>query len=693
MSKTSQALRSAASQHRWLVFAALLALVPQVLGLGAMGAFAVAGACLATWAALVLRGAGRPVPAAAARNSGEVERALDGIPSQIWRADASGNPNFVNRTLFAWSGLGVEHMDDAGRLASAIGQAVHPDDRDAVAAGLGRSFSTGVDFAMTYRQRHHSGDYRWIQGRVEPKRDAAGVIEAWYGVCLDIDDEVRAREQLARSERELRQIVDTVPAFIWLLTPEGRSHYFNRQGAEWAGLGIEELHALDGAGRDHMLEALIHPDDRGETNAIFRQALAAGTPVQMKMRLRRKDGVYRWLASWVSPLRDENGQITRWYGVSFDIDDEVRAIDALRRSEQHLQQVIDTVPVLIIRATPQGQPVYASKRLKELHGFELDDFGASGLSMGDALALLVHPDDRAEVEQAMRHSFATGEPFRQRYRQRRVDGNYRWIEGRLEALRDDAGSILEWYGVNLDVDDEVQAQENLNLAQGRLIEAAHAASLAELSASFAHEVSQPLAAIVANAAACQRWLASEAPPFARARETAAEMTRNAEAAADIVYRIRALFRSPPGARTPTSLNEVVTEVRRLMSGETQRRGGRIDTALAPDLAPVAIDRQQIQQVLVNLIRNGLQAMEELPAASRILTIRTEQRDDTICVEVVDAGPGIADAQPIFEAFFTTRPDGIGMGLAICKSIAEAHGGRLLVNSVSGKTAFSLVLPM
>lgn len=440
--------------------------------------------------------------------------------------------------------------------------------------------------------------------------------------------------------------------------------------------------------------SLIHPDDRARAEAAFAKSLETGESLHLRSRFRRKDGEYRWVESRIAPLRDEAGGIVRWYGVSFDIEDEVRAVEALRGSEQYLRQVIDTVPVVVFRATGHGKPVYANRRIDEFPGFQHESLEhPDSPELETAVELLVHPDDRVEVERDLVHSFRTGNPFRKRYRQRRADGRFRWIEGRMEPLRDDDGTILEWFGVNLDVDDEVNAQEDLLRAQEKLAKASHAASLTELSASIAHEINQPLAAIFANARACQQWLMHEPPNIAKARETADAMKEDAEAAASIVGRVRGLFNASSVVTAPNNVNDIVVEVCRLMASEISRCGARIERDLSPHLHDVLIDRIQIQQVLVNLIRNGLEAMESVPVPQRVLNIHSANLDNgDVRIDIMDAGPGIDDVQRIFEPFFTTKTDGLGMGLSICRSIIEAHSGRLLAVSAEGQTTFSFVLP-
>jgi len=235
----------------------------------------------------------------------------------------------------------------------------------------------------------------------------------------------------------------------------------------------------------------------------------------------------------------------------------------------------------------------------------------------------------------------------------------------------------------------------LRRASDKLAQATQAASLAELSASIAHEVNQPLAAIVANSHACHRWLSAAPPNIERAKITAERITRDANSAADVVSRIRALFKRSLNPRSREDINGLISGVCRLMSEEIAQKDSRINTNLEPDLPLVVLDRVQVQQVFVNLIRNGIEAMDAVVGDARTLQIRS-CRDgvQAIRVEICDAGTGFNDPERAFEPFFTTKQKGMGMGLAICRSIVESHGGRLWAanNSTRGATvAFTLPL--
>jgi C4-dicarboxylate-specific signal transduction histidine kinase len=241
----------------------------------------------------------------------------------------------------------------------------------------------------------------------------------------------------------------------------------------------------------------------------------------------------------------------------------------------------------------------------------------------------------------------------------------------------------------------VNAEDGLRRASDKLAQATRAASLAELSASIAHEVNQPLAAIVANSHACRRWLSAETPNIERAKITVERIDRDANAAADVVGRIRALFRHTPQSTAAEDINRLIGEVYRLMEDEIAAKDIRVERKLADNLPAVALDRIQVQQVLVNLIRNGIEAMDGLADGSRALEIHTARDGhDAIRIEVRDAGTGFKDTDRVFEPFFTTKPNGMGMGLAICRSIVESHGGRLwTTNNESQGATVAFTLPL
>jgi C4-dicarboxylate-specific signal transduction histidine kinase len=427
------------------------------------------------------------------------------------------------------------------------------------------------------------------------------------------------------------------------------------------------------------LEAVIetvHPEDAAGFGDALRRCFATGESFAMRYRLRRADGAYRWMSSRADPMRDQQGHIVQWYGLCHDIDDQMHAEEAVRQSERQLQQMINAVPVRIWSAAPTGGSVYFNKRYRDYLRSVIANFEAlEEPRIDEFVQELIHPDDAPEVLRTLGNCFATGVGSVMRFRWREKDGAYRWAECRVEPRRDQDGAVAEWYGVSIDIDDEMRAQEGLRRASDKLARATQAASLAELSASIAHEVNQPLAAIVANSHACRRWLSAEPANVERAKITAERIIRDANSAADVVSRVRALFKQSTERRNSTAFGDVMAEVLDLMAEEAALRRVRIDVDIESPLPLMALDRVQIQQVLINLMRNGIEAMDRA-ADVKVLTLRVRQIADAIQIEISDRGAGVEFPDRIFEPFFTTKDQGMGMGLAICRSIVESHGGRL-----------------
>lgn len=616
----------------------------------------------------------------------DLRQLVNMVPSHLWRLTPEGDPIFFSRRMIDFLGAKVADMDKPGmsRLDALI-ETVHPDDAEEFRTTLQGCLVTGDSFTMRYRLRRADGMYRWMSSRAEPMRDQTGQITQWYGLCHDIDDQVHAENALRRSERHLQQLVDAIPALVFSTKPDGSPSYVNRRFTEVTGAALADITAADGS----PAMDTVHPDEKAAISQAFSHSVKTGTPYYARYRQRRRDGSYRWTEGRAEPLRDESGAVLQWYGVSVDIHDLVKAQEAMEQSDRQLRQMLDAVPVNILSFDASRRMTYASTRYLAQVGppdAHIEDF--------EALARdVAHPEDFPRMFQIASDGFANGRSFTNRFRRRDRNGAYPWIEARAQPLRNEHGAIVQWYIVSIDIDSEVRTQEKLRMAQEGLARASQAASLAELSASIAHEVNQPLAAIVANSHACHRWLSAMPPNVDRAKITAERIIRDANSAADVVSRIRALFRQSPEPRNSTTLSSIVTEARDLMSEEASRRRVRMDIDIEGDLPLVAFDRVQIQQVLINLMRNGMDAMD-IAAGDRVLHVRAHRIDDTVQTEISDRGRGIQFPDKIFEPFFTTKEQGMGMGLAICRSIVESHGGRLWAeaNEAQGAT-FKFTLPI
>ncbi|BCP55571.1 hypothetical protein K32_41880 [Kaistia sp. 32K] len=495
-------------------------------------------------------------------------------------------------------------------------------------------------------------------------------------------------------DQHSQRLVADIPGLGWTAYPDGRIRFVNPAVLAFIGVTPEAMRRMIEI-EPNALERWTHPDDIERTRANWDHALRTGEPLIDEQRVLRCDGVYRWFRDTVVPSRDKRGRITGWYGHTTDITEQKNAEEALRASERELRLLVDTVPTMIFLLTPEALPYYFNKRFVDWAGIEPGSEAAEEGHDFNTHTGMIHPDDRAGVAAAFRRSIATGEPLQFKGRLRRKDGEFRWIDSRVEPLRDESGTILRWYGVNIDIDDEVRAQEALRLADERLARASRAASLSELSVSIAHELNSPLQAVVANANAYQRWLNASPPNYERAGRTAEKIIRDANAAAEVVGRIRALFAQTTPGRSPVDLNGVISEVTELVIDRLISGNVRLGLALDPDLPLVNADHVQVEQVVLNLIRNAIEAMQGTPPGERRLQIVSRRRnDETIEIEVGDRGPGIPNPERIFDAFYTTKADGMGMGLAICRSIVEAHGGRITARStVDRGSTVSFTLPL
>jgi len=576
---------------------------------------------------------------------------------------------------------------------------VHPDDLEAISQADARAFCSGVPQVVSYRHREAGGTWRWRDYRADPAYsssiDVAPVIhgpdDAWtIAVSLgETGDAVRAA-----------RIIEDLYGAAFAFDAAGRFTYATPMAQTSIAMTLEDLNAPLGGGQfidggDLGWKNGVHPDDYEAAAAELRRCMRAGEPFNHEYRVRRANGDYVWHRFAIRPARAEDGRVTGWYGTGFDIDVFRRTDEALRESERSLRELIETAPALIWCMASDGKPTYFSSRLREFFGFDVDEKDSPGVSRLQAiLSAVIHPDDLGLVNERLEHSLRTGSAYALTHRQRRADGVYRWVETRIAEMRGEDGAIAQWNGVCLDIDDQVRAQEELRQAQGQLARASQAASLAELSASVAHEVNQPLAAIMANAQACRRWLVADPPNIERAQAIVERIARSAQSAADIVSHIRALFSRTAGTRTPSALAALMDEIRELLGEELARCEVPLDIRVAPDLPPVAIDPVQIQQVLVNILRNAMEAMADMEANRRLIAVQAAADQEGVRIEIIDTGPGLAEPDRIFEAFFTTKARGMGMGLAICRSIIEAHGGRLRAENCHPVGArFSFTLPI
>lgn len=498
----------------------------------------------------------------------------------------------------------------------------------------------------------------------------------------EVAERTHAEEALAASERNLRLIVDSIPGLVSLLTPTGEVELVNPQLVEYSGRTLEEL-------RLWGTSDTVHPDDLPRVVQVFARSITSGNPYDFEARLRRFDGEYRWFQVRGLPVRDANGRIVRWCSLLTDIDERKRAEDALRRSEAFLaegQRLSRTGSFSWRVATDE---ITWSEELYRI--FEFDRTVPVTLEL---IGSRVHPEDIPLLTDMIARARGTGSDFEYEHRLQMSDNSVKYVHLVGHARRDRGGRLV-YIGAAQDVTEHRLSEETLGKVRSELAHVARVTSLGALTASIAHEVNQPLSGIVTNASTCLRMLTLDPPNIDGARETARRTIRDGNRASDVITRLRALFRKKDTITEQVDLNDATREVIALSLSELQRNRVILRSELADDLPLVTGDRVQLQQVILNLLRNASEAMNTVHDRPRELLIRTERDEGgRALLSVKDAGIGFdpQSMDKLFQAFYTTKNEGMGIGLSVSRSIIEQHDGRLwaTLNDGSGATvSFSI----
>jgi PAS domain S-box-containing protein len=486
--------------------------------------------------------------------------------------------------------------------------------------------------------------------------------------------ERKAAEQKTReAERELQATIDMVPALIVRFQRDGSFDFVNRTWQDYTGLSQESV-------RGGPRETFIHPDDLPMFENAWRAHLATGAPFEVEQRVRRADGQYRW--HWIRrvPLRDEKGEVLKWYGLGLDVHDQKQAERALRKSEAYLDQAQQLSHTGSFGWNIASGDINWSKEAYQILGI---DRGVKPTI--DLIVQHIPPDEYEFVRGEIDRCIQGAQNLEYEHRWLTPDGSVKQLHVRAHRVNYESGEE-EIVGALMDVTEARKAQEALADAQAQLAHANRVATLGEMSASIAHEVNQPLAAIVAHAAASQRWLTRANPDVGKALGTVGKIIGAAERASGVIQRIRDLSRKGAPEMSQIDINKLIDEVAVLVQREALSHRVTMQLERAGGLPPAHGDRVQIQQVIINLVVNGIQAMASVVDRPRVLVIRTQQYDaDKVLVAVQDMGVGTTSEEMdlLFSAFYTTKPEGMGMGLSISRSIIEAHHGRIWATRNSG----------
>lgn len=875
---------------------------------------------------------------------------INTIPTLIQVSQADGAILSVNQAVLDYYGVTLRDMQKDDFRS----RVYHPDDVKRLHEWRKEALKRPFQFEYEQRALDKGGKYRWFMVRYNPLLDDQGRIVRWYATAFDIEDRKRAEEALRSAERDLNQIINTIPALAWSARPDGSAEFFNQQYLDFVGLSAEQASGWGWT-------AAVHPDDTDSLAATWQRIMASEEPGEAEARMRGRDGEYRWFLFRASPVRDEQGNIVKWYGTNTDIDDRKRAeaqrdctIEELQgqqsmlgESEQRFRAIFDEAGtgITLVDLQRPGTPIQNNRALQTMLGVSQEELGffetydeltaeedretdaatfqelcegerdslrlekhfilrdgssvwanviftllrdSAGLphfiiaihediterkcaverlqakqelldlaqKSARAIAFdwyvqqevnvwspeqealyglepgsfdgtfqswkrLIYPPDWPVLLKAIRHAQETGEVAAE-FRVQWLDGSVHWLATNGRMFFDEQGRPFRMVGFTTDVTPRKLAEENLRRSEAFLSEAQHlsstgsfswrvatneiiwsaqlyriyelevgapvtlelirtrvypedltlyekmveqvrnggndfewqyrllmpdrsikylhavaratrdqdgeleyiaavqdvterrlseealgnlrselahvsrVATLGALTASIAHEINQPLSGIITNAGTGLRMLNADPPNVEGARETARRTLRDGNRASEVITRLRALFSKKEAATEAVDLNDATREVIALSLSELQRSRVIPRLEFAEDLPPVTGDRVQLQQVILNLLRNALDAMEGVEDSPTPLVIRTERDgDDSVRLSVRDAGVGIDPqaAGRLFDAFYTTKHGGMGIGLSVSRSIIDSHHGRLWATPNDGPGAtFSFSIP-
>jgi len=603
---------------------------------------------------------------------------IDNVPGLVATMGPMGEVEFLNRQTLEYFGKTNEELKDW----SLIG-VVHPDDLPGAIEARTKSVEMGQIYEIEHRCRRADGVYRWFQVRGLPVRDAKNEITAWYLLLTDIDDRKKAEEALRSNERNLSLMINAIPTFIQVSRPDGTVLSVNQAVLDYHGISLQDVLKEDFRSR------FYHPDDAQRLRDVRNEALKRPLQFEYEQRALGKDGRYRWFLVRYNPLLDEQGRIDRWYVAAFDIEDRKQAEAKVEQAYLRLaeaQQLSKTGSFIT--------DLLADEHDWSEEAFRIFEFDPSTKVTVQMVRDVVHPEDLPTFDAVIARGM-TGTDVDFVFRIVTSRGAVKHIRGMARVMTQVGGHPL-FIGALQDVTEGKVAEEALDRARSELAHVARVTTLNALTASIAHEINQPLSGIITNTSTCLRMLNGDPPNIDGARETVRRTLRDGNRASDVITRLRALFSKREFTPEPLDLNDATREVMALSLSDLQRNRVVLRSELAEDLPQVIGDRVQLQQVTLNLLRNASDAMVSIEDRPRELQIRTRREgDDRVRLSVQDAGAGVKpqDMERLFEAFYTTKSGGMGIGLSVSRSIIERHHGRLWAEPNDGPgVTFSFSIP-
>jgi PAS domain S-box-containing protein len=642
---------------------------------------------------------------------------VDSIPVPVAVMTPSGEVETVNKPNLEYFGRTLEDFKKWGSS-----DAVHPDDRPHTIEIWMEAIQTGQPYDVKQRLRRFDGVYRWFEVRGFPLRGPDGRILNWCVLLTDIDDQQRAEEALRRSEAHLAQAQRLAHVGSWVWQVAGTKTVYLSE--EWY-----RIYGFDPkVGMPTWRERLqrVHPEDRAKWQAAIHRAIEEKSDYGLEFRILLRDGTVRYVHSVGQPVFGSSGELVRFVGVSMDITERKQADEALRlivvgtaattgndffqSLVKHMAQVLCARYAFVTTCDDQ-------KHARTLAFWKGDGFGENfDFDIADTPCEVLVGEVchyRQGLQGLFPHDKLLADWQVQSYVGVPMLDHSNRVIGHIEILDDkpmeadprtiDLLKIFASRAVaelnRQKAEGELQALQKRERMREELARLAHlnrVSTMGELAASLAHEIKQPISAAMTDASTCSRWITRDRPDLAEAQAAASRVVKDVARASEIIGRVRSLFKKDSLQREEVDMNELIQEMIALLRSEASKHSILIDSDFSLDLPPIMADRVQLQQVLMNLMLNSIAAMKSMNTPGK-LRIKSRQDDGgQLLISVMDTGVGVPPEkiEQIFNAFFTSKPQGTGMGLAISRSIIDSHGGRLWATLNAGPgTTFHFTLPI
>ncbi len=515
----------------------------------------------------------------------------------------------------------------------------------------------------------------------------AELTQANAELNLEIAERKRAEDKLRQSEAYLAEAQRLSHTGSWArISTTGEMRYWSEECYRVLGFNPH-----DGPPRFETFLQRVHADDRAKISEISAAAGREKVDYETDYRIVYPGGEIRDIHVLAHPVFNSSGDLVEYVGTVMDVTERKRSEGKLRQSEAYLAEAQKLTHTGSWVWEVAGKcALHLSEEWYRIYGFDRQE----GMLAWNKRLERIHPDDRATRQKAIDRAISEKSDYDIEYRILLPGGTVRHLHSVGHPVLDSSGNLVQFVGSSTDITDRRQAEEALRRTQSDLARVSRVTTMGELTASLAHEVNQPIAAAVTDANTCLRWLTRDQPDVEEARQAASRVVKDATRAAEIINRVRSLFRKETPERELVDMNEVIEEMIVLLHNEASRYSISVRTELT-NIPQTVGDRVQLQQVLMNLMINGIEAMKGVDGARELIINSQRAENDQLVVSVSDTGVGLPqqDGNQIFNAFFTTKPQGTGMGLRISQSIIESHGGRLWVSTNSPRGAsFYFTLP-